>query len=322
MPRGYDCILLFNAIGSDRALRRLSAAERLAFITGVLPLCAESPEWGWLLVADGVSATAQDVAETAGVTEAEAESALVKLRELRILETVDGVDHPVSWEKYQRRPRASDAPEATRERKRRQRERERTADGQLAIDAPVLPADDRPDITRLCALLAELVRDRDPKAQPKHDSPAWRDACRLLVDKDGRTTEEIETVMRWAHHDEFWAANVLSMRSLRAKFSQLTIKMNAAGIREAKETLAACPNGSTPPAAIERWDAAQPTLRADVADDMYALWLAPLHAHALDGDTLVLGAPPQIRRYAEERFARPIEKAAGQVRIVACGGQA
>jgi hypothetical protein len=41
---------------------------------------------------------------------------------------------------------------------------------------------------------------------------------------DGRTPDQIADLIRWAQHDEFWMANVLSMDTLREKFDQLSMK--------------------------------------------------------------------------------------------------
>jgi hypothetical protein len=68
VSRGYDCILLYTKIGSDRKIRRLEPGQRWAFIAGVLALAAQSPERGRLLIAEGVAVTDADVAEECGVS--------------------------------------------------------------------------------------------------------------------------------------------------------------------------------------------------------------------------------------------------------------
>jgi hypothetical protein len=82
----------------------------------------------------------------------------------------------------------------------------------------------REDIDRLCLLLAELMRGNDVNTRVRPTSKTWRDAMRLLVDRDGRDLAEIERVIRWSQADEFWRSNVLSPGKLREKFSQLLLK--------------------------------------------------------------------------------------------------
>jgi hypothetical protein len=76
----------------------------------------------------------------------------------------------------------------------------------------------------LCLLLSLLIKDRDPHAKTDPGSPRWLDAIRLLIDRDGRSPEEVEHVIRWCQKDDFWRQNILSAPKLRAKFDQLYAK--------------------------------------------------------------------------------------------------
>ncbi len=49
-------------------------------------------------------------------------------------------------------------------------------------------------------------------------------AARLLIDRDGKTVDEIHRVINWATSDSFWRSNILSMSKLRAKWDQLYLK--------------------------------------------------------------------------------------------------
>lgn len=82
---------------------------------------------------------------------------------------------------------------------------------------------------RLSQLLADLIRQRDPKAKAAPLSKGWLDAIRLLIDRDGRSPAEVERVIRWCQADAFWQANILSAPKLRAKFDQLAAKAGAPG---------------------------------------------------------------------------------------------
>jgi hypothetical protein len=82
----------------------------------------------------------------------------------------------------------------------------------------------RPDVTGLCRLLAERILANDSKAKVDPDSKRWRAACRLLIDTDERTVEDIRRVIEWCQTDLFWRSNILSMPKLREKFPSLYLR--------------------------------------------------------------------------------------------------
>jgi chromosomal replication initiator protein len=61
------------------------------------------------------------------------------------------------------------------------------------------------------------------------------------------------------------------------------------------------------------WNAVQGELRQAVPTDMYDIWLAPLRAIALEGDTLVVEAPRELRAWVAERFARVLQASVAAV---------
>ncbi len=71
--------------GTHRKIRRLTPAERWALVFGAWAIAAESPVRGALLIADGIRATAEDVAEQATVSVPVARSALGKAGDLGLL---------------------------------------------------------------------------------------------------------------------------------------------------------------------------------------------------------------------------------------------
>ena len=89
-------------------------------------------------------------------------------------------------------------------------------------DVPAKPArrrDDRPDVDRLCTHLADRIvanGNRTPAVTGK-----WRDAARLLIDKDGLTEDQVHAAIDWSQDSEFWRANILSMPKLREKYDTL-----------------------------------------------------------------------------------------------------
>lgn len=80
----------------------------------------------------------------------------------------------------------------------------------------------RMDVEAICERLAGAIEGNGIKKP--NVTKAWRDAARLLIDKDGYTVPQIEWMIEWCQNDEFWRSNILSMPKLRAKFSQLKLK--------------------------------------------------------------------------------------------------
>ena len=84
------------------------------------------------------------------------------------------------------------------------------------------PATARPDVERVCTHLADRIEANGSKRPTITKS--WRTAARLLLDKDGRTEEQVHTAIDWCQDSEFWRANVLSMPKLRDKYDQLRLQ--------------------------------------------------------------------------------------------------
>jgi chromosomal replication initiator protein len=61
------------------------------------------------------------------------------------------------------------------------------------------------------------------------------------------------------------------------------------------------------------WASIRDELRRAVPDSTFEIWLAPLTARAIVGDTLVLTAPDEIRDWVTERFARVLRTCAAAV---------
>jgi len=52
----------------------------------------------------------------------------------------------------------------------------------------------------------------------------WAAVLERMLQRDGRTPEQIEAVIRWARADPFWCANILSAESLRQRFDTLELQ--------------------------------------------------------------------------------------------------
>lgn len=77
----------------------------------------------------------------------------------------------------------------------------------------------RHDVERVCKHLAAAIEkggSRRPAVTKK-----WRSDIRLLIDKDGISTEQAIAAIDWAHANDFWQAHILSPAKLRAKYDTL-----------------------------------------------------------------------------------------------------
>lgn len=80
----------------------------------------------------------------------------------------------------------------------------------------------RDDVERLCQHLADRVEANGSKRPTI--GKEWRDAARLMLDRDGRTEQQIHAAIDWCQDDGFWRANVRSMPTLRKQYDQLRLK--------------------------------------------------------------------------------------------------
>lgn len=105
-------------------------------------------------------------------------------------------------------------------------EREKDESGAGAPDdAPkslALVNDERPDVDAICEHLAGAIEANGSKRPTV--TTKWRSAARLMLDKDGRTPEEIHGAINWCQRDEFWRSNILSLPTLREKYDTLRLQ--------------------------------------------------------------------------------------------------
>lgn len=80
----------------------------------------------------------------------------------------------------------------------------------------------REDVLKVCNLLADLIENNGSKRPTI--GQRWLDAARLMIDKDGRTVEEISGAIRWSQNDDFWRSNILSIPKLRDKYDTLRLQ--------------------------------------------------------------------------------------------------
>lgn len=82
---------------------------------------------------------------------------------------------------------------------------------------------------KLVQLLIDLMQENDPDSYiiatlTEKRQQTWLNACRLLREKNKRSPELIEEIIRFSQADDFWRGNILSMPTLREKFDKLFLK--------------------------------------------------------------------------------------------------
>lgn len=79
----------------------------------------------------------------------------------------------------------------------------------------------REDVDHICKHLANWIVKNGSKRP--NITQKWRTEARLLIDRDGRTVEQVIKAIDWCQEDEFWKGNILSMPTLREKYDQLRL---------------------------------------------------------------------------------------------------
>jgi hypothetical protein len=80
----------------------------------------------------------------------------------------------------------------------------------------------RIDVEQACTLLADLIEGNGTR-RPSI-TQGWRDAARLMLDRDHIALADVLGAIRWSQADEFWRCNVLSMPKLRKQYPTLRLQ--------------------------------------------------------------------------------------------------
>lgn len=80
----------------------------------------------------------------------------------------------------------------------------------------------RDDVEQLCVVLREGMIANECKEPTV--GKRWRDAARLLLDRDKRPLDEALDILAWSQADEFWHTNIHSMPKFRAQYDALRLR--------------------------------------------------------------------------------------------------
>ncbi|MGQ4353221.1 hypothetical protein [Streptomyces drozdowiczii] len=92
----------------------------------------------------------------------------------------------------------------------------------------------RPDVEQACTLLADLIEANGCRRPTI--TKDWRDAARLLIDKDGVALDDVLGAIRWSQADDFWRSNILSMPKLRKQYDTLRLQAQRGRVQPAAAT--------------------------------------------------------------------------------------
>jgi hypothetical protein len=126
---------------------------------------------------------------------------------------------------------------------------------QNRADAPYIeppsepPSPIRPEVEELCELLAKRIEENG--ARTPSVTKAWHDSCRLLLDRDGFTVEQVRYLIEWSQRHHFWRSNILSMPTLRKQADRLKLQARQE-YEKANPSAAARPVAPRFPTAQER----------------------------------------------------------------------
>lgn len=93
-----------------------------------------------------------------------------------------------------------------------------------ASSTPAIGLAARQDVERLCEHLATRIAENTGDPAPTI-TQKWRDAARLMMDKDHRTERQGHNMIEWCQSDEFWRSNIMSMPTLRAQYSRMKLQI-------------------------------------------------------------------------------------------------
>lgn len=185
---------------------------------------------------DTTTMTLAEVAERTGLSTRTVERATVWLRQAGVLTRakVGAFDHTSVWavapsvlailtgsnppngETEPDKVADSDSDKVAESSSKNDENKTPTGSNLRAVQEPV-----REDVERLCTHLADRV-ERNGSKRPTI-TRAWRDAARLMLDRDDRTEDQVHRAIDFCQDDPFWMANVLSMPKLRQQYDRLRL---------------------------------------------------------------------------------------------------
>jgi hypothetical protein len=99
-------------------------------------------------------------------------------------------------------------------------------EGKENVGDAATAATPREDVEALCDHLRRRVITNGSRVNV---TAKWRDAARLMIDRDERPVAEIHALIDWCQDSDFWRPNVQSMPKFREKYDTLRLQAQARG---------------------------------------------------------------------------------------------
>ncbi|BAR82264.1 N-terminal phage replisome organizer [Bacillus thuringiensis serovar tolworthi] len=90
-----------------------------------------------------------------------------------------------------------------------------------------------PDMENAKLLFQLMLENNENCKEPNLES--WANEMRLMRERDKRTEEHIQYVIKWSQRDSFWKTNILSPSKLRKQFDQLIVRIKEEKEKEKKK---------------------------------------------------------------------------------------
>lgn len=85
-----------------------------------------------------------------------------------------------------------------------------------------------PEALMLSKLLLDCILINNPQhSYTPATVPRWAEDIDKIMRIDNYSYQQVETVIKWAQHDQFWHANILSGSKLRKQFNHLVMKVRS-----------------------------------------------------------------------------------------------
>ncbi len=104
--------------------------------------------------------------------------------------------------------------------------------------------------------MVEILKTERPKWNIPKSLNHWYSSVQEMMEIDGRTQQEILSVMKWALSDDFWRANLFkgnTAKYLRKEFDRFDEKMRVKSKNKDFRKFAPCSNSSVAKAELDKW---------------------------------------------------------------------
>jgi len=235
-----------------KRIRKMPEGNNIILIwVFLLTAAGESNKSGGLFLTDTLPFKEDDLAIEFDFEVAVIRFALITLAKFEMIEIYDAVIYIKNWDEYQNIEGLDKIREQTRLRVARCREmkllqsnatcnvtvtqcnaieleQEQELDKEKELNTTSQKLKFTDEQLSIAELLLSLIKDNNPNFVMRGNINTWADEIRLMVERDKINIELIQDIVIFCQCDPFWRTNILSTKTLRKQFNQLTAKMQQA----------------------------------------------------------------------------------------------